>query len=72
MSTLSPWFSLVEPGDIHTIPVSHGEGRFIASESDYLKWAKNGQIAAQYVDRNGKPSMDIEFNPNGSYQAVEA
>ncbi|RQD68064.1 MAG: phosphoribosylformylglycinamidine synthase [Tindallia sp. MSAO_Bac2] len=72
VSTLSPWFSLVEPGDIHTVPVSHGEGRFIANESDYLKWAEKGQIATQYVDLKGEASMHIDFNPNGSYQAVEA
>ncbi len=72
VSKLSPWFSLVEPGDIHTIPVSHGEGRFVANESDYIKWAKAGQVATQYVDDQGNPSMDVEFNPNGSYQAVEA
>lgn len=72
LSTLSPWFSLMKPGDIHTIPVSHGEGRFVANETDYMKWAKAGQIATQYINDQGNPTMDIRFNPNGSYQAVEA
>ena len=54
-----------------TIPVSHGEGRFIASEEVLQKLAANGQIATQYVGFDGKPSMDIAFNPNGSAMAIE-
>ena len=71
VSNLSPWFSRVKPGDIHTIAVSHGEGRVIASVKQVEEMAKNGQIATQYVDIDGKPTNDIEFNPNGSYYAIE-
>ncbi len=70
-SVKSPWLAGVSPGDVFTIPVSHGEGRFIAEESLLEKLAENGQIATQYVDFSGKPSMDISFNPNGSMMAVE-
>ncbi|MDO5015119.1 MAG: phosphoribosylformylglycinamidine synthase [Clostridia bacterium] len=70
-SVKSPWFSNVEVGDIHSIPVSHGEGRFTAS-LDVLKMLnENGQIATQYVDLNGNVSDDIRFNPNGSVCAIE-
>ncbi|MGM0603578.1 MAG: phosphoribosylformylglycinamidine synthase [Bacillota bacterium] len=72
VSNKSPWFSNVEVGDIHTVPVSHGEGRFVADLKLIEKLRANGQIAAQYVDFEGNPSMDIEFNPNGSMEAVEA
>lgn len=71
VSNLSPWFSRVKPGDIHTIAVSHGEGRVIASVKQVEEMAKNGQIATQYVDFDGKPTNDIEFNPNGSFMAIE-
>ncbi len=71
-SDKSPWLSLCRPGELYTIPVSHGEGRFIASEEDISSLAVNGQIAAQYVDLNGVPSSDIRFNPNGSAAAIEA
>jgi len=71
VSNLSPWFSKVEPGDIHTIAVSHGEGRFIASSEQIEEMVKNGQIATQYVDFDGQPTYDIEFNPNGSFMAIE-
>lgn len=71
VSNKSPWLSLVGTGDIHTIPVSHGEGRFIASEAQFNEMFENGQIATQYVGTNGKPSYDIRFNPNGSLHAVE-
>jgi len=71
VSNKSPWLANVKPGDIHTIPVSHGEGRFTAREED-IKWmAENGQIATQYVDFNGNPTYDIRFNPNGSIEAIE-
>ncbi len=70
-SMKSPWLSRCSVGDLHTIPVSHGEGRFIASEDLLDKLIKNGQIATQYADLGGVPSMDISVNPNGSVCAVE-
>ncbi len=70
-SVKSPWFANVEVDDIHTIPVSHGEGRFIANEAMYQSLSENGQIATQYVDLEGNPTMDIRYNPNGSIGAVE-
>lgn len=70
-SNLSPWLSGVKVGDIHTIAVSHGEGRFVAGEADMEAMIKNGQIAMQYVDMDGNASYDIRFNPNGSMYAVE-
>lgn len=71
VSTLSPWLWSAEAGDIHTIPVSHGEGRFIASDDVIEKLIQNGQVATQYVDLAGKPSYDIRYNPNGSVYAIE-
>ncbi len=71
-SVKSPWFSRIKVGDVHTIPVSHGEGRFIASGAQISMLARAGQIAAQYVDHSGEPSMAIEANPNNSVWAVEA
>ena len=70
-SNKSPWLYACNVDDIHTIPVSHGEGRFVAPLSLIQKLALNGQIATQYVDLNGKPSMDIRFNPNTSIDAIE-
>lgn len=70
-SVKSPWLAGVEAGDVFTIPVSHGEGRFIASDEVLKQLAVNGQIATQYVDFDGTPSMDIAFNPNGSAMAIE-
>lgn len=70
-SNLSPWLSEVKVGDIITVPISHGEGRFIAPDGMIKKLSEAGQIATQYVDFNGKPTYDIHFNPNGSYDAVE-
>ncbi|MBP2653200.1 MAG: phosphoribosylformylglycinamidine synthase [Firmicutes bacterium] len=72
VSVLSPWTANLEVGDIHTIAVSHGEGRFVASDAEIAALSANGQIAMQYVDFDGKPSNDIRFNPNGSMAAVEA
>ena len=70
-SNLSPWLSRCEVGDVHTVAISHGEGRFVASP-ELLEQLKNaGQIATQYVDANGNPSMDLAVNPNGSAWAVE-
>ena len=67
----SPWLMKCQPDDVHTIAVSHGEGRFIASGGMLERLAENGQIATQYVDLDGNPTMDIRFNPNGSYAAIE-
>jgi phosphoribosylformylglycinamidine synthase len=71
-SNKSPWLANVEVGDIYSIAFSHGEGRFTADKELIKRLQQNGQIAAQYVDFEGKPSMDIKFNPNGSVGAVEA
>lgn len=70
-SVKSPWLSGVEAGDLFTIPVSHGEGRFVASDAVMKQLIENGQIATQYVTPCGIPSGDIEWNPNGSDCAVE-
>ncbi len=70
-SSLSPWFNNVSPGDMHSIAVSHGEGRFVASEELVQSLARNGQIATQYVDMAGNPTYDIQHNPNGSMHAIE-
>ena len=70
-SNKSPWLSLMNVGDIVNVPISHGEGRFLASEELARQLAENGQIATQYVDLEGKPTMDAAFNPNGSLFAIE-
>ena len=70
-SNLSPWLQYTKPGDVHTVAVSHGEGRFVAGTETLDRLVKNGQIATQYVDLSGKPTMDVRHNPNGSYYAVE-
>jgi phosphoribosylformylglycinamidine synthase len=70
-SVKSPWFSRVKLNDIHAIPISHGEGRFVANPEVIQMLIQNGQIATQYVDFGGNPSMDIAFNPNGSMMAIE-
>ena len=70
-STKSPWLSGVEAGDMFAIPISHGEGRFVANDDVMKKLIENGQIATQYVDPNGSPVADMPFNPNGSVCAVE-
>jgi phosphoribosylformylglycinamidine synthase len=71
VSVLSPWFIHHEPGDIHIIPASHGEGRFIASPDIIRQLMEKGQIATQYVDIEGSATMDVNFNPNGSMNAIE-
>lgn len=71
VSNLSPWFNNVKVGDIFTIPVSHGEGRFVADKAVVGKLRINGQIATQYVGSTGAPSAEIPFNPNGSVNAIE-
>ena len=70
-SNKSPWLAQTEVGDIHTIAISHGEGKFVASEEMIKKLIENGQIATQYVDFDGNATYNYEFNPNGSYYAVE-
>lgn len=70
-SNKSPWLSLTEPGEVHAIAVSHGEGRFYAPEETIRELFKNGQVATQYVDLNGRPTMESPWNPNGSLYAVE-
>ncbi len=67
----SPWLLETKVGEIYSVPISHGEGRFIAPEALLDQLAANGQIATQYVDLSGNPSMDTAFNPNGSLRAIE-
>ncbi len=71
VSNKSPWLQKAQLGEIYTIPASHGEGRFVASKEWIDKLVANGQIATQYVDLDGNPTMEEEFNPNGSYYAIE-
>ena len=70
-STLSPWLSRTKMGEIYSVPISHGEGRFLASQELIRSLAAKGQIATQYVDLEGRASGDVHFNPNGSAFAVE-
>ena len=71
VSNKSPWLRKAELGGVYSIPASHGEGRFVASEEWIQKLIANGQVATQYVDVNGNATMEEEFNPNGSYYAIE-
>ena len=71
VSKMSPWFSEVELGEVFTVPISHGEGRFIVSKELEEELIANGQIATQYVDFDGNATYDIDFNPNGSIDAIE-
>ena len=70
-SNKSPWLALTEVGDVYSVPISHGEGRFLASEELIRKLAANGQIATQYVDFDGQATSDVHFNPNNSLFAIE-
>ena len=70
-SNKSPWLSLMNTGDIVNVPISHGEGRFIAAPDLIKELAENGQIATQYVDAEGNATMDVHYNPNGSMAAIE-
>ncbi|MDO4667966.1 MAG: phosphoribosylformylglycinamidine synthase [Streptococcus sp.] len=70
-NTNSPWLKGVEVGDIHSIPVSHGEGKFVVTKEEFVDLRDNGQIWSQYVDFDGRPSMDSRYNPNGSVYAIE-
>ena len=71
MSNKSPWLSGAELGGVYCNPASHGEGRFVASKEWLDKLFQNGQVATQYVDAEGRPTMDEAWNPNGSYMAIE-
>jgi phosphoribosylformylglycinamidine synthase len=71
VSNLSPWLNNVELGQIQAVPISHGEGRFVANDEWIANLKQSGQIATQYVDFEGNPTMDIFFNPNSSYEAIE-
>ena len=71
VSTLSPWFSNVKAGALHTVPISHGEGRFVAGEKTLAELIAAGQVATQYADFAGHPSQEYSFNANGSQAAVE-
>ena len=70
-SNLSPWLRDTRPGEVYTVPISHGEGRFLAEESLVRQLAERGQIATQYVDLDGNPTMDVRYNPNASLYAIE-
>ncbi len=70
-STMSPWLSAAHVGDVYTVPISHGEGRFLASDEMVRRLAAAGQIATQYVDLDGNATDDIRYNPNGSVCAIE-
>ena len=70
-NTNSPWLAGVKVGDIHAIPVSHGEGKFVVTAEEFAELRDNGQIFSQYVNFEGKPSMDSKYNPNGSVNAIE-
>ena len=70
-STLSPWMSRMHVGDVHTVAISHGEGRFVAPQPLLDQMIAGGQVATQYVDGAGVPSMDLSANPNGSVLAIE-
>ncbi len=71
VSNASPWLMKTQLGGIYTIPTSHGEGRFVASQEWIDRLSRNGQVATQYVDLNGAPTMDEDYNPNGAYCAIE-
>ena len=70
-SNKSPWLMNARPGQVYTVPISHGEGRFLASENLARQLAENGQVVTQYVDLEGNPTADIRFNPNNSVFAIE-
>ena len=72
ISNKSPWLYGIDEGSIYTMPVSHGEGRFVASDDVIKDLINNNQIASQYVDFDGNGSSEYFFNPNGSYHAIEA
>ena len=71
VSNRSPWLAGIQPGEIYTVPISHGEGRFMASQALLTELAANGQIITQYADFDGNATMEMQHNPNGSDWAVE-
>ena len=71
VSNASPWLRNVEPGDIHTVAIAHGEGRIVGPDTALRELLTKGQVATQYVDDSGQPSMDLNYNPNGSTLAIE-
>jgi phosphoribosylformylglycinamidine synthase len=71
VSNMSPWLAQLKPGDVHLIPISHGEGQFVANIHQIREMEKNGQITTQYVDLNHEPTMNMPYNPNGSTFAIE-
>ena len=70
-SNMSPWLALTEVGEVYNVPISHGEGKFLATDATVRELIKNGQIATQYVDLDGNATYDIDYNPNGSTYAIE-
>jgi phosphoribosylformylglycinamidine synthase len=70
-SVQSPWMLRSQVGDLHTVPISHGEGRFVAPREILDRLIANGQVATQYVTPDGQPTLDIDYNPNGSVEAIE-
>ena len=70
-SNKSPWLRETKVGDVYLVPISHGEGKFLADDATLQRLQQNGQIATQYVDLEGNATMDVRFNPNGSRMAIE-
>ena len=70
-SNLSPWLAYCKPGDVHSMAISHGEGRFVATPQMIEQLFRNGQVAFQYADLDGKPATEMPWNPNGSQSAIE-
>ena len=70
-SNMSPWLSLCNVGDVYNVPISHGEGKFLATDEALSALIKGGQIATQYVDLDGNATYDVQYNPNGSAMAIE-
>ncbi len=70
-SVLTPWLAYLKPGDVHSVIISHGEGRFTADDNELKTLFQKGQVASQYIDFNGNPTYDSDYNPNGSLGAVE-
>lgn len=71
VSNMSPWLMNTEPGEVYSTAISHGEGRFLCEETLFRELAANGQIATQYADLSGRATMELQYNPNGSFRAVE-
>ena len=68
---MSPWLAECNVGDIYNVAISHGEGKFLATDEVIASLIKNGQVATQYVDMSGNATYKVDFNPNGSYEAIE-